>query len=188
MIPYNPIICADLILYEGENMDDIRGIIIDPDTGEQVGYLCDGDKVLRKASIEYLDNMQEWKIEHFFKGHIGEINKWLNELSIHEKAFLFSIVPYISYEDCHLQYSNGKDIGTEDLIKITKMARRTIFEVINSLVAKDILYKGKNSKNRQYFINPWLFCKGNRINKVLKTMFKNYRIRVLNNIKWGDLK
>jgi hypothetical protein len=64
-------------------------------------------------------------------------------------------VPYISYDDCHLQYKNGIDIGTEDLVRITKMARGGVYEVINSLVKKDILYKGKNSKNRQYFVNPY---------------------------------
>lgn len=35
--------------------------------------------------------------------------------------------------------------------------------------------------------HQWLFCKGNRINKVLKTMFKNYRIRVLGGVKWKDM-
>lgn len=172
-------------------MDDdkkIKGIIINPDTGEEMGFLCDGDRVVRKASIEFLTTTQEWKMEQFFKGHIGEIKKWMDELSVYEKSFLFSIVPYISYDDCHLQYGNGRDIGTEDLVGITKMARRMVYEVINSLTEKDILYRGKNSKNRQYFVNPWLFCKGNRINKVLRTMFKNYRIRVLGGLQWKDVR
>lgn len=98
------------------------------------------------------------------------------------------LLSYISYDDCHLQYGNGRDIGTEDLVGITNMARRTVFETINSLTDKDILYRGKNSKNRQYFVNPWLFCKGNRINKVLRTMFKNYRIRVLGGMQWKDVR
>lgn len=169
-------------------MEDVRGIIIDPYTGKEMGCLCDGDRVIRKASVEYLNNTQDWKIENFFKGHIGEINKWMAELSILEKAFLFSVVPYVNYEDCHLCYNNGNDIGTEDLVKITGMGRRQVYETINSLIKKDIIYRGKNSKSRQYFVNPWLFCKGNRINKVLKTMFKNYRIRVLGGIKWKDIK
>ena len=58
--------------------------------------------------------------------------------------------------------------------------------MINGLIEKDILYKGRNSRNVQYFANPWLFCKGNRINKVLKTMFKNYEIRTMDKTKWKD--
>ena len=87
-----------------------------------------------------------------------------------------------------MQYDNGEDIGSEDLVAITGLSRSVVYQTINSLVNKDILYKGRNSVNRQYFANPWLFCKGNRVNKVLKTMFKNYRIRVLNNKRWKDLK
>ena len=104
--------------------------------------------------------------------------------------FLFSIAPYVSFEDNHLQIGRGKkavDIGTEDLINITGMSRSTLYETINLLASKDIIYRGINSRNRQYFVNPWLFCKGNMINKVLKTMFKNYKVRSKGNIPWKDL-
>jgi len=170
-----------------DNDDDVKGFIVDPHTGEVIDRLCVGDRLLRKKSAEYLNNTEEWKIENFFKGHAGEIKKWVAELSTQEKAFLFSIAPYVSYDDCHLQYVNGNDIGTEDLVKVTGMVRRTIYDVVKSLTDKDILYRGKNSKNRQYFVNPWLFCKGNRINKVLKTMFKNYRVRVMGGVRWKDI-
>lgn len=167
---------------------EVMGIIIDPDTGERIGHLAAGDRIVRESSIEYLNNTQVWKLDSFFKGHTGEIGKWVDDLSINEKAFLFSVMSYVNYEDCHLCYSNGKDIGTEDLVKITGLSRSVVYETVSSLVRKDILYKGRNSKSRQYFINPWLFCKGNRINKVLKTMFKNYRIRVLGGTQWKNLK
>lgn len=80
-------------------MDDdekgkIKGIIIHPETGERIGHLGAGDRVLREASVEFLASTQDWKIEQFFKGHIGEIKKWMDELSTYEKAFLFSIVLY----------------------------------------------------------------------------------------------
>jgi len=161
--------------------------VVSKETGKTINMLYEGDRTLRKKSADYLENTQEWKIEHYFKGHIGEIEKWMNDLNMAEKAFLFSIVPYISYTDCHLQYSNGRDIGTEDLVKISHTARGTAYETIGSLIKKDIIYKGRNSKGRQYFMNPWLFCKGNRINVVLQTMFKNYRIRVLGGKRWKDI-
>jgi hypothetical protein len=167
---------------------DYNRAIVDLDTGEVTSEIYPGDRLLRAGTLEHLSSTQEWNIENFFKGHIGEITKWLKDLSVAEKAFLFSIVPYVNYEDCHLQYSNGNDIGTEDLVKISSMPRRTAYETITSLIEKDILYRGKNSRSRQFFVNPWLFCKGNRINKVLKTMFKNYRIRVLGGVQWKDVK
>lgn len=163
-----------------------RGIIVNPESGKEIDAIYAGDRVVRKESIDYLKSVDEWKIENFYKGHIKELEKWMKELSNVEKAFLFSIVPYISYNDCHLAYGNGVDIGTEDLVEISGLSRGAVYEAINSLIKKDIIYKGRNSKNRQYFVNPWLFAKGSRINKVLKTMFKNYRIRVLGGVRWKD--
>ncbi len=164
--------------------------IVKYDTGEVENELREGDrvKITRKESIDYLNQFQSWEMERFYKGHIGEITALMKELSTNEKAFLFSIALYVGYEDCCLKYLNGRDITTKDLLVITGLSNGALHKTINSLVKKDIIYKGKNSKNRQYFINPWLFCKGNRINKVLKTMFKNYKVRVCDGVKWKDIK
>ena len=135
-------------------MPKVRSVLVNPDTGEMMGEVREGDVILRKNSIAYLDSCRVWK-----------------------------------YEDCCLKHDNGDELTTNDLIEISGFSRAETFRVISSLVKKDILYKGRNSsKNRQYFINPWIFCKGNRINKVLKTMFKNYKIRVLGGTQWKNIK
>lgn len=162
--------------------------VIDDESGVVLGVLDDGDRIIRKASIDHLKNYQVWTVEHFFKGNMPEINKWMEELSPHEKALLFTVSTYVSYEDCCLKHSNGDMLTFDDIVKKSGIARGTTSETLNSLIDKDILYRGKNSRERQYFMNPWLFCKGNRINRVLKTMFRNYRIRICQNVKWGNLK
>lgn len=176
-------------------MDKSSRIVICSKTGEIDTVLSEGDRIVRKASTRAANEKKEkdksfmsWNVENFIKANIPEMQLLLKELSSSEKAFLFSISPYISYEDCHLQYRNGVDIGTSDLIDITGMSRSLVYEMINSLVQKDILYKGKNSRNRQFFVNPWLFSKGNRVNRVLRTMFKNYKIRVLGGRRWKDIR
>lgn len=165
-------------------------IIIERETGEITNEIRPGDrlKITRRESIEYLSQYSEWKLEHFYKGHINEMRVLMKELSTNEKAFLFAIAPYVGYEDCCLKYSNGREITSNSLVEITGLSRSAVFDTIRNLIKKDILYRGKNSKNRQYFVNPWVFCKGNRINKVLKTMFKNYKIRIMGGIRWKDLK
>lgn len=111
----------------------------------------------------------------------------MKELNTYEKALLYTIAPYVGYEDCCIRYENGKELGIEDIAVLAGMSRDKAFRTVKELIDKDIIYKGKNSKNIQYFVNPWLFSKGTRVNKVLKRMFKNYKIRTKNNIKWGDL-
>jgi hypothetical protein len=156
--------------------------------GEIVGSLNEGDKILRNRSIKHLETTDEWKMESFYKGHVGEIRRVLSDLDTSERAFLFSIAAYVGYEDCCIKHDNGNELSFDDLVVISGLSRSKASETINALLDKDIIYKGKNSKARQYFVNPWIFCKGNRINKVLRTMFRNYRIRVLGNKKWGDVK
>jgi len=167
----------------------VRSVLINPDTGEKMGEVREGDVILRKNSIDYLDSCHVWKVEHFYKGNAAEMKKLMKELTPNEKVLLFSIAVYVGYEDCCLKHDNGNELTTKDLVMLSGLGRSTTFETINSLIQKDILYKGRNSsKNRQYFINPWIFCKGNRINKVLKTMFKNYKIRVLGGTQWKNFK
>lgn len=125
-------------------------------------------------------------MDSFFKGNIAEIRAIMRELNVYEKAFLYSIAPYVGYEDCCIKYDNGKELNFDTLSDITGISTGKLSEVIKDLIDKDIIYKGKNSRNVQYFVNPWLFCKGNRINKVLKTMFRNYRIRIYG-VKWREL-
>lgn len=155
--------------------------------GEKIGDLCEGDRVVKAKSVAYLNDTQEWKIEHYYKGSLQEIQKWMRELTPNEKAVLFTVSPYVGYTDCCLKHENGNMLSFGDIVDLSGLSRGAVSETLNSLMGKDILYKGKNARERQYFINPWLFCKGNRINKVLQTMFRNYRIRVLNGIKWKDV-
>lgn len=167
----------------------VTGKLITND-GEVITDLYEGDKVVRGKTIEFLEQTQEWKIEHFYKGHIDEITKLNQELNVYEKAFIYSVVPYVGYNDCLLKYNNtadGNPLTFDDMVKITGISRGKLHQTLDDLIKKDIIYKGRNSVGLQYFINPWLFCKGQRINKVLKAMFQNYRIRVMGGKKWGNI-
>lgn len=145
-------------------------------------------EAFRRNKISNTEEYQDWNIKQFYKGNIEELRKTMQNLDVYEKAFLFSIVPYVGYEDCCLKYDNGIELRFDTLVEISGISKGKLSQVINSLVEKDILYKGKNSNMTQYFVNPWLFCKGSRINTVLKTMFKNYKIQVKNGTEWKNLK
>ena len=153
--------------------------IIDAATGEIIDTLNTGDRILRKASIERLENYQKWNIKHFYKANIDELKQLNKDLTISEAGFLFKILPYINYEDCLLCHKNGKDINGTDLSNISGLSYNRTLQLLAALIKKDVLYKGKHSKGNQYFVNPYLFVRGNKINTVLKTMFKNYKVRVV---------
>lgn len=164
-----------------------RGILIN-NNGDKIDDLYEGDMIVRKESIDYLKDTQVWKIEHFYKGHTAELKLVFKELNVYEKAFLFSLAIYTGYDDCCLKHDNGRILSFDDMVEITGISRSKLLETLNKLRKKDIIYKGINSDGIQYFMNPWLFCRGNRINAVLKTMFQNYKVKVMGGVRWKDLK
>lgn len=163
-------------------------LVVDYDTGEVVTEMHDGDRIVRGSSVEYLQQFREWKIEHFYKGNLSEIKSWMKDLTPNEKAILFTVSPYVGYEDCCLKHGNGEMVTFDHIVELSGLSRGAVSATINSLIGKDIICRNKNSKERQYFVNPWLFCKGNRINRVLQTMFRNYGVRVCGGIKWKHIK
>ena len=165
---------------------EIRKVLIDTETGEEV-ILYEGDRITRKNSLDYLSDTEILGIDSFFKGNVEELKLLLPELSTTEKAFLISIAPYVGYSDCCLKHGNNIDMLPVHMEQIVGLSMRSIYSVLESLIKKDIVYKGKNSNGRQYFVNPLLFNKGARHNKVLRTMFKNYKVRSRGSIKWKDI-
>ena len=167
--------------------------LVAKDSGEVIGEVNAGSKIISKNSLNYLKDQREMEklptqINNFFKGNVDEIRLILEELDVFEKAMLFTMASYVGYDDCCLKYNNGKDVTSQQLIRMSKMSKNKGYEVMDKLRAKDIIYVGKNSRNYQYFANPWIFNKGTTMNKVLRRMFMNYRIRSLDNIQWKDLR
>ena len=177
---------------------DNRLYVIDPNTEKITNYINKGDRIVRKSSIDAFRSLKEqesegvcdkWEMREFYKANTEELQLVMKELTQFERSFMFSITPYISFEHNSLIMGKGNkavDIGTEQLIEITGLSRSMLYEVVKSLIDKDIIFRGKNSKNTQYYVNPWLYCKGNRINKVLRNMFKNYKILTQGGVLWKD--
>lgn len=188
---------------------DENGEIREEFNGKRVVGLDAGDRVLRKKSLDYLKAqgksgkeiaVEEIKLmqqngitymncltDNFTKACTKEFRLILKELSVYEKAFMLSVMPYVGYEDCAIKKDNGTPLGIKDFVEISGISERKIYDVIASLKEKDMIYKGKNSKEVQYFMNPWLFYKGNKLNKVLKYMFRNYKVRSKHMRFWSEL-
>jgi hypothetical protein len=172
-------------------------IIHDAETGEYIGEYEQGDRIVKGRSINsvryqmWLDDVRsgksEWQIKDFVKVSSQEQELWNKDLSVNEKAFLYSIQPYLSFDN-DLVGKDGIQLNTEDVIHNSGLSRGTVNLVIHSLVKKFILYKGENGRSKQYFINPWIMCKGLYVDDVLKSHFRDYKIRIMNNRAWGSLR
>lgn len=170
-------------------------LIVDGKTGEQIGEINPGDRIVRANSVSAIkqqyaqqknENKLPWKIDDFYKVFVKEQKLLSPDLSHSERSFLFAVSPYVTYDN-DIRDDKGEQMGTEALIVLTGFSRNVMYSVIKSLIEIDVLYRGKNSKGAQYFINPWIICKGRYVSRTLQVMFKNYRIRALGGKRWGDI-
>lgn len=162
--------------------------IMDDETGEIVGKIESGDRVVKANSIEFLISNEEFDGGEFVK--FGEEYKyWQQELSHYERSFLSSVALYINYKDCCVVDDNDAPLYGTALIKLTGLSNSTFYDVVKSLLNKKLIYVGeKDNLKKQYFVNPWIFYRGQSINKQLrKRYFHDYEIRQLGGIKWETL-
>lgn len=120
--------------------------------------LEDGDRILRKGTLEYLNDTTDIKY-HFIKINPKIFDKYCKK---------YSILPYltchIGYMDNICCYDNGKIIRLKDLSKVCEVSETTIKRQLKGLIADDIIHKVPYKKNQKcLMMNPWLCMRGKRI-------------------------
>lgn len=160
----------------------------------RVAILNEGDRVVRRRSLEFLKGKEKRKPIHvgeyiniladnFVMCHLDELKLISEALDMYEKGMLMTVMPYVGYEDCCIKKGDGTPLNVNDFTKLTGLSKSKVYKIVASLIEKNILYKDKKG----YFVNPWLFYKGTKLNKDLIYMFGEYEIRCKDMMKWIDL-
>lgn len=108
-----------------------------------------------------------------------------------EKDILKFLINYTE-KDTGLILNNETEMQPMHIAYFTNTEIERVKEILQFFNANDFIWIGSNSESfssrkYQYFINPLLYRKSYKINKVLKTMFKNYKIRCKGNVAWENL-
>jgi len=144
--------------------------------GEFVGHIKPGDRIVRKASVDFLCETMEWgKGRPFIKVFVDYFPKVAEKLSGGAVALMSVIIPYIAYQSnllCNRSCNNP--LSNKDIENITGISKPSVIKYMNELVDAKVLARTTIGKSYQYYANPYIYCKGSRINKTLETMFKNY--------------
>jgi len=147
--------------------------------GEILDQLNEGDRILRKKSIEYLNS--QFDVGCFVKVPVDELKLLLPELSKNEKAFLMDISPYVGYCDCKLRYPNtNRDLTGKHLEQITGLSRTSLYRVLKGLTEKHIIHG-------EYHINPWVLNRGNEFDVKVREWFGDYKVRSLGGVTWREV-
>lgn len=160
------------------------GRVIDSTTGE----LMIEELVYRKAnegvktySIPQQSKFEEertiaWQTkDKFVKLYVDNLREIVSELTSAETFIVMSVVSYIDYYSNMLKGKNKQPLNTADISALSGYSDKHTISLMDSLVTKRIFARSRVGRSYQYFANPFIFTKGNRINATLFAMFKNYK-------------
>lgn len=151
--------------------------IIDND-GVVIDHIYAGDKITREDDRKPTDDryFDFNKNKSFVKLYTGmvELKKRLTD---REFAVAIALSDFVCYDDCCLReggHGNGKILTMKDLAEKLDIQYNNLKAIILSLRKKKILgvfITGKNDKT--YTVNPYVYTKGNNVNKTVITYFEN---------------
>lgn len=160
------------------------GNVVDTKTGErlteEIVYLRHNEGV--KTFVKPPERSTEkehtipWKTkDQFVKLYVDNLRSVVSELTGSETMVMMFMVSYIDYYSNMLRDEDDFPISNKDITRLTGFTERHVNELMDSLVAKRIFARNRVGRSYQYFANPFVFTKGNRINATLYAMFKNYK-------------
>lgn len=174
----------------GDN-GEARSYVIDKETGELVDALYFGDRILRGKSTEAYADTQEEKaaspIRRFTKQNNDELGLLIQELSHVEAKYLFACLCYLGYEDNCIKNSRGEPLSVADVADRSGIPRASAFRAADGLLQKGVICKAESKRALMWFICPLIAGRGTKYNKVLQTMFRNYKVRSKGMQAWGNL-
>lgn len=148
-----------------------RGIL-DLRTGE-IEPLYPGDRVYKNRQREYLDRTIEInKKEPYVKVYIRTMEEVSNRLDAYSQKLLNKLMGYISYEDGILEFSNGRPLTREHIIRVSPLNEKTTIRCLSELIQQQIIGRHKTGRNNCYTVNPFIFMKGQRVSKTLYKLFE----------------
>jgi hypothetical protein len=154
-------------------MAKVKLITLNPETGEIVGEINEGDKIIRKETQDYLNStIKDFnKDEQFIKVFIKPLYELSRTLTGTESVFLNYLIQYINYADGILKQNNN--VLTRNIIsKETDIPLRTVDRLLSSLMEKQIIGKHKTGRMVCFTVNPFIFMRGKRIGNTLYEFYK----------------
>lgn len=143
------------------------GVIINTiSDDEAVIKIGNGDRVVRKKSLEYFEDTKELK-----KRFIKVNDQALSMLHTYGK-YICCLLKYVGYLDGVLKFNNGIYLSNRTISKIFNVNERNTVKILNDLVQEDVIHKHKIKNKNYYTFNPWIASRGKRVAIELYNEFK----------------
>lgn len=144
--------------------------------GEIVDEINEGDRIVRQSSVESFTNTIEINMnQDFVKVYTARLLDVANELNGAESAMMMILIGFIQYNTGILTHRNGKPVTRECITRLVEKDIVTVDKLLDGLNKKQIIGKHKTGRTVCFTVNPFIFMKGNRVNKTLAKFFENSR-------------
>lgn len=156
-------------------------MIVD-ENGVIVGYIGEGDRIIRRASVDAVRDTETWHPEPHFVKLFPKAMRELSRLKCGgmELQVVFAMVSCLSFKSGLVMHANGMPVTADWVAKITGISVNRVYSTIRELARKNIIVRVLNNNTRltEYYMNPYYFFKGDRINSTLVSMFADPKDRV----------
>lgn len=151
---------------------DENGEILDTiDSQDKYVKLSDGDKVLRKGTLTYLNDTVDINYR-FIK-----INPLLFDKYCKKYSILPTMVSHIGYMDNIVSWDNGRIVNIRALPRLCDVSGSTIKRQLKGMIQDDLVHKIKVKNEIALVMSPWLCMRGRRIYLSLYEEFKLSTLR-----------
>ena len=156
-----------------------KRIVINTETGEQEGEMIEGDKIIRKSSLESFRGGSTIEGD-FLKLLSCQILPMLEnckdkrgKIKYENITLIFYLMNFISYKSGVLQHPNGKKLTVSYMIKdpILNMDQTSIYERVKDLQLAKIIVPVEIDGERCFVFNPYIAHKGARVDNTHLHLF-----------------
>lgn len=160
---------------------ELRGAVVNKDTGEIIDYIYEGDSILREKSKDVNEKYERNfnKGESFLKVYDKVMPILGKKLSNAEFAFTMQLLPFISYRDNVLK-SEGKILDIKELSQCMDVGYDNARKLVSSLTKKGVLGKHVTGciekptiKLQCITVNPYIFNRGTQMDRTVIALFKD---------------
>ena len=176
--------------------------IVNPETGEVIDTLEQGDRVIRKKSLDAYDGIRKKRMELLekkeqmnvrYKGYstsnTDEMAALMDgrKISLEEMGMLKSMEPFIGRYSCAVLNKEGEPATLDDIAKQAGCSRQRAHTILKLMVKHMYLNRTQTGRYVTYFVNPLLVLRGTTINATLLKMFGKYKVQSQGGKTWEEI-
>lgn len=148
---------------------DATGEIIDKiDAEDKYVKLSEGDRVLRRGTLQYLSDTTD------IKYRFVKVNPNIYGDIALKYPIINILIKYLGYMDGILSYKNGKLIKIKDVARLCNVSESTAKRQLKGMFEDDVIHKVKDRTKKQTYLvmNPFVAYIGRKIYLSLYEEFK----------------